>query len=164
MDKETEMVFPSCVQSKLHSKNTLELRLGKGAQDAPAVLRAVGPPLDGGGTLGGVGFHGPCSLFLSYSSPSVSNLLEMRVESESCPLPGPPRPHCPCSLHFQTPVFSGPSPASPSHGYGSRFKGNGFPAPSAPWRTQPVWNMCSLWPLGHQTKQAHRPIHYMFLP
>lgn len=64
----------------------------------------------GAGGLGGVGFHGPCSLFLPCSSPSVSDLLEMRVESESCPPPGPPRP----------------SPASPSHGYGSWFKGTGF--------------------------------------
>lgn len=41
-DKEAEMVFPNCVQSKHHSKNILELQLGKGARDSPDVLRALG--------------------------------------------------------------------------------------------------------------------------
>lgn len=44
--EKAEMLFPVVCRRRQHSKNILELRPGKGAQDSPAVPRAVGPELN----------------------------------------------------------------------------------------------------------------------
>lgn len=136
------------------------LRLEKGVQDSPAILRAVGPKLHGG-SVGGSWPPGTLpreALLLTFPTLLLTNrLLPSGTRGQS------QNP----ALSLSHPPW--PRPASPSHGYSSQFKGTAFPAqggqamPSAPWHPASAEHVFAVAtrPPDQTCTQIHRVIFFL---